>query len=187
MIKQLKCILLTLTVACTINAQEFIREVHVKDSVESFADQKLLNIEIDERGNGEIELDLTGKNGERIGDLYGLSDLQLPAPYTKNQVVYLGLGNNALESIKQDDFKGFPNLREINLRYNPIQRIDPTAFLQLPHLQRVYLQGISLEPHEIEELRKKLHESGRTIATPKNVEEELESEAARQKGTCNIL
>ena len=57
--------------------------------------------------------------------------------FNLNFFILRDLGENEIDRIPEGLFQKCPNLRQIELKTNPLTDIHPDAFVQLPHLEKL--------------------------------------------------
>ena len=52
-------------------------------------------------------------------------------------LIFRDIGENEIDQLPEGLLQNSPNLRQIELKGNPLSEIHPDAFVQLPHLEKL--------------------------------------------------
>jgi len=152
MVKLRLLLILALAIAPLAYGME-VEQVKMKSQAQ---EQKQLSVQdlIDRNEFPAVEeadgyLDLSDKG---LTSLFGLENVPNP-----EQITGLFLENNKIAYIPDHAFDRFPNLKNLNLMYNPIIQIQPGLFDMLLNLEELHLEDTSLveiPPKAFDALRK---------------------------------
>ncbi|CAL8397124.1 unnamed protein product [Gadus morhua 'NCC'] len=83
----------------------------------------------------------------------GLRAVPRVTPGVPEEVLVISLGGNFITNISAIDFKGYSNLVRLNMQFNQIQAVHPSAFDSFSKLEELYLGHNSLSTIAPETLR----------------------------------
>lgn len=122
------------------NACELASKKVIKCDGENFATFPVVAARFTDRTNGAIRqykgistLNLANNN------ISSLSGLSLACKLMKGKIDTLDLTNNKIAELKKEDFESCVHIKNLILKGNPITTFDPSIFMKMRRLERLYL------------------------------------------------